>query len=132
LRHGDKADFAHWRLQRWKTAGIENLDRDKVPSRMAARGGLGALMAAKGLKAVVFDHTGGRKPLVADPEGFKAAMRDYSKSVLAHPQSATYRDYGTAAMDHMSDACTADAQLLEGHVRGSREHQWRNHAGVPS
>ena len=104
--HGDKVAISligPAAEMKMTAAGIENLDRDKVPSRMAARGGLGALMATKGLKAVVFDHAGGRKPPLADPEGFKAAMRDYSKSVLAHPQSATYRDYGTAAMAHMSD-----------------------------
>ena len=74
-----------------------------MPSRMAARGGLGAVMATKGLKAIVFDHAGGRKPLIADPEAFKAAIKDYTKAVLVHPQSITYRDYGTAAMAHMSD-----------------------------
>ncbi len=86
-----------------KGAGIENLDKDKVPSRMAARGGLGAVMACKGLKAIVFDNIGGEKPPIADPEAFKIAQKDYSKSVLEHPQSITYRDYGTAGMAHMSD-----------------------------
>ena len=86
-----------------KAAGIENLDKDKVPSRIAARGGLGAVMATKGLKAIVFDRTGGQKPPIADSEAFKIAQKDYTKSVLEHPQSITYRDYGTAGMAHMSD-----------------------------
>jgi aldehyde:ferredoxin oxidoreductase len=86
-----------------KGAGIENLDKDKVPSRMAARGGLGAVMASKGLKAIVFDQTGGQRPPIADPAAFKLAQKEYTKSVLEHPQSITYRDYGTAGMAHMSD-----------------------------
>lgn len=86
-----------------KAAGIENLDKDRVPSRMAARGGLGAVMATKGLKAIVFDDTGGHKPPILDAEAFKIAQKDFTKSVLEHPQSITYRDYGTAAMAHMSD-----------------------------
>ena len=86
-----------------KAAGIENLDKDRVPSRIAARGGLGAVMACKGLKAIVFDQTGGQKPPIADPEAFKIAQKDYTKSVLEHPQSITYRDYGTPGMAHMSD-----------------------------
>ncbi len=86
-----------------KAAGIENLDKDKVPSRMAARGGLGAVMACKGLKAIVFDHTGGQAPPIADLQAFKIAQKDYTKSVLEHPQSITYRDFGTAGMAHMSD-----------------------------
>ncbi|MDO9347754.1 MAG: aldehyde ferredoxin oxidoreductase N-terminal domain-containing protein, partial [Anaerolineales bacterium] len=39
-------------------AGIQNLDKDKVPSRIAARGGLGAVMGSKGLKAIIFDAEG--------------------------------------------------------------------------
>ena len=86
-----------------KSAGIQNIDKDRVPSRIAARGGLGAVMASKGLKAIVFDNDGGQKPPIADPEVFNVARKDYTKAVLEHPQSATYRDYGTAAMPHMSD-----------------------------
>jgi aldehyde:ferredoxin oxidoreductase len=88
---------------RMKSAGIQNLDKDRVPSRIAARGGLGAVMGTKGLKAIVFDHTGGQKPPIADPAAFKIAQKDYTKAVMEHPQSITYRDYGTAAMAHMCD-----------------------------
>jgi aldehyde:ferredoxin oxidoreductase len=87
---------------RMKSAGIQNLDKDRIPSRIAARGGLGAVMGSKGLKAVVFDHTGGQKPPVADPEAFKIAQKDFTKSVMEHPQSITYRDYGTQAMPQMT------------------------------
>ncbi|MCB0119099.1 MAG: aldehyde ferredoxin oxidoreductase, partial [Anaerolineales bacterium] len=77
-----------------KSAGIQNLDKDRIPSRIAARGGLGAVMGSKGLKAIVFDHANGQKPPIADPEAFKVAQKDYTKSVMDHPQSITYRDYG--------------------------------------
>lgn len=92
---------------RMKSAGIQNLDKDRIPSRIAARGGLGAVMATKGLKAIVFDHTGGQKPLLANPEGFKIASKDYTKTVMDHPQSITYRDYGTAAMAQMTQSFAA-------------------------
>jgi aldehyde:ferredoxin oxidoreductase len=82
-------------------AGIQNLDKDKVPSRMAARGGLGALMGARHLKAIIFDDEGGKAPALADAQAFKEARKVYSKAVLEHPQSATYRDFGTAAMTLM-------------------------------
>ncbi|HLF75042.1 MAG TPA: aldehyde ferredoxin oxidoreductase C-terminal domain-containing protein [Anaerolineales bacterium] len=87
---------------RMKAAGIQNLDKDRVPSRIAARGGLGAVMGSKGLKAIVFDHAGGQKPPVVDPEAFKVAQKDYTKAVMEHPQSITYRDYGTAAMTQLT------------------------------
>jgi aldehyde:ferredoxin oxidoreductase len=84
-----------------KAAGIQNIDKDRVPARIAARGGLGAVMGSKGLKAIVFDNAGGRKPPIADPEAFKVAQKDYTKSVMEHPQSITYRDYSTAAIAAM-------------------------------
>jgi aldehyde:ferredoxin oxidoreductase len=84
-----------------KTAGIQNLDKEKVPSRIAARGGLGAVMATKGLKAVVMDASGGQKPPMVNPEVYKEAQKIYNKAVIDHPQSHLYRDYGTAAMVQM-------------------------------
>jgi aldehyde:ferredoxin oxidoreductase len=84
-----------------KTAGIQNLDKDRVPSRIAARGGLGAVMATKGLRAVVFDASGCAKPPITDPQAYKEAQKVFNKAVLEHPQSQTYRDYGTAAMVQM-------------------------------
>jgi aldehyde:ferredoxin oxidoreductase len=83
------------------SAGIQNIDKDQVPSRIAARGGLGAVMGSKGLKAIVFDHTGCESPAPFQPEVFKLARKKYSRAIIEHPQSKTYRDYGTAAMTMM-------------------------------
>lgn len=82
-------------------AGIQNLDKDLVPSRINARGGLGAVMGSKRLKAIVFDATGCDKPAIVDQKGFNAARRAYNKALLAHPQTKVYSDYGTAAMTKM-------------------------------
>ena len=109
-KYGDKVAMAMigpGGEMRMKAAGIQNLDKDRVPSRIAARGGLGAVMGSKGLKAIVFDHAGGRKPSIVDPEAFKVAQKDYTKSVLEHPQSITYRDYSTAAIAAMCQAFAA-------------------------
>jgi aldehyde:ferredoxin oxidoreductase len=105
-KYGDKVAIAligPGGEMRMKSAGVQNIDKDRIPSRIAARGGLGAVMGSKGLKAIVFDHAGGQKPPIVRPDAYKNAQKDYTKSVLEHPQSATYRDYGTAAMAHMSD-----------------------------
>ncbi len=104
-KYGDKVAIAMigpGGEMKMKAAGIQNLDKDKIPSRIAARGGLGAVMGSKGLKAIVFDHAGGQKPPIVSPEAFKVAQKDYTKSVMEHPQSITYRDYGTAAMAQMT------------------------------
>lgn len=84
------------------TAGIQNLDKERLPSRIAARGGLGAVMASKGIKAIVIDAQGGSKPFLADPNAFKQAQKVFTKAVLEHPQTAVYRDYGTAAVGRMA------------------------------
>jgi len=109
-KHGDKVAIAligPGGEMQMKAAGIQNLDKDRVPSRIAARGGLGAVMGSKGLKAIVFDHAGGQKPPVIDPEAFKVAQKDYTKSVMEHPQSITYRDYSTAAIAAMCQSFAA-------------------------
>jgi aldehyde:ferredoxin oxidoreductase len=86
------------------SAGIQNIDKDRSPSRINARGGLGAVMAARGLKAIVFDHKGGQKPPIANLKAFRAATKVYNKELMAHPQTHTYADYGTAAMTRMCNA----------------------------
>ena len=109
-KYGDKVAIAligPGGEMRMKSAGIQNLDKDKIPSRIAARGGLGAVMGSKGIKAIVFDHTGGQKPSIVDMEAFKVAQKDYTQSVMNHPQSVTYRDYGTAAMAQMTQRFAA-------------------------
>jgi aldehyde:ferredoxin oxidoreductase len=85
-------------------AGIQNLDKDGVPSRIAARGGLGALMGSKGIKAIVVDGSQGEQPPLANAQAFQQARKDYTKALLAHPQTTTYHDYGTAAMTMMANA----------------------------
>ena len=109
-KYGDKVAIAligPGGEMRMKSAGIQNIDKDRIPSRIAARGGLGAVMGSKGLKAIVFDHAGGQKPAIANPEAFKVAQKDYTTSVMNHPQSVTYRDYGTAAMAQMTQRFAA-------------------------
>ncbi|HEY69044.1 MAG TPA: aldehyde ferredoxin oxidoreductase [Anaerolineae bacterium] len=86
-----------------RSAGVLNVDKDHEPSRISARGGLGAVMGSKRVKAVVIDAAGGEAPEIADPVLFTAANKQYLEALLAHPQTQTYADYGTAAMTAMSN-----------------------------
>ncbi len=86
------------------SAGIQNLDKDRVPSRINARGGLGAVMGSKGLKAIVIDGDTGRKPPINNPDGFKLARKAYNKALMGHPQTTIYKEYGTAAIGKMVNA----------------------------
>ena len=84
-------------------AGIQNIDKDGIPSRIAARGGLGALMGSKGIKAIVIDTSEGAKPAIADKVAFKAAQKEFNHALMNSPQIQAYGDYGTAAMTNMAN-----------------------------
>lgn len=88
-----------------RAAGIVHLDKDRVPGRISARGGLGAVMGSKGLKAIVIDDAGTGMPPLVDKDLFNDARKRYIKSLQEHPQtSQIYTYYGTAAMVAMCNA----------------------------
>lgn len=64
--------------------------------RSAGRGGLGAVMGSKKVKAVVIDDTGAEGVPIAEPEKFKAAAKVFAKALLDHPVSGqALAAYGT-------------------------------------
>ena len=64
--------------------------------RSAGRGGLGAVMGSKKVKAIVLDDTGAGAVPIADPERFKAASKVFAKALLDHPVSGqSLAAYGT-------------------------------------
>lgn len=84
-----------------RAAGIQNLDVDRSPSRIAARGGMGAVMGSKHIKAIVIDAEGGAQPEIHDLAAFKTARKRFTVALVNHPQTTSYADYGTAAMANM-------------------------------
>jgi aldehyde:ferredoxin oxidoreductase len=62
-------------------AGIAFSDKDGRPARLAARGGVGAVMGSKKVKAIVVDLD--RIPPFSEPRKVTAAIKDYSKLLLA-------------------------------------------------
>ncbi len=86
------------------SAGIQNLDKEGFPTRIAARGGLGAVMGAKRLKAIVFDAEGCETPALVDADLYKATKKKFMKSLLAHPQTKLYTDYGTVAVAELTQS----------------------------
>ncbi|HWI66325.1 MAG TPA: aldehyde ferredoxin oxidoreductase C-terminal domain-containing protein, partial [Symbiobacteriaceae bacterium] len=84
--------------QRMNVAGISNTDPEGRPSRICARGGMGAVMGAKGLKAVVVPDPGTNvMPDLADLPLWRQSAKSYLKEVIASPTVARYRNYGTAS-----------------------------------
>lgn len=84
--------------QRMTAASIAVNDPEGRPTRHAARGGLGALMAAKGLKAIVVDDGGAKNVDAADPAAFREAMLAFSKIVLDDPRTHNLSKTGTAGV----------------------------------
>jgi aldehyde:ferredoxin oxidoreductase len=79
-------------------ASVAGTDMEGRPSRFSARGGVGAVMGSKRLKAVVVEHTQDRAPL-ADSGRFMSAVREMMAAIKETPQTAeVYPIYSTAAM----------------------------------
>ncbi len=63
-------------------------------ARMAARGGMGAIMGSKNLKAIVV--RGKEKPQYADTKGFHATVKEDNKYIMDRPPSQSLHLVGTA------------------------------------
>ena len=82
----------------WKlaSASVAFTDRELRPTRHAGRGGLGAVMGSKGLKAIIIDPEGGESAPLADSQAFKEAAKRFAKALMDHPvTSQGLPTYGT-------------------------------------
>jgi aldehyde:ferredoxin oxidoreductase len=111
-----------------KSASIQSSDMDNRPCRAAGRGGLGAVMGSKGLKALIVDRTGKSPDAIADPEAFRGAARVFAKAVRENGFSGKLLPaYGTAtlvaALNSMSafPSYNATKGVLEGWEKISGE-----------
>ena len=81
------------------SASIQTTDVDGRPCRAAGRGGLGAVMGAKGLKAIVVGTRVKVQKRVDDPDAFKASVKVFADAVKKNPFSGkTLREVGTAGL----------------------------------
>jgi aldehyde:ferredoxin oxidoreductase len=79
----------------YKGASVSLTDILGDPSRNAARGGLGAVMGGKGLKAIILDPAGTDQVPIARPDDFRKIVRDWA-DVLKHDVSISlYSRFGT-------------------------------------
>jgi aldehyde:ferredoxin oxidoreductase len=84
---------------RLTAASIQSSDVDGRPCRAAGRGGLGAVMGAKGLKALIVDQRGKSADPIADPEAFREAVKAVTQMVKAdHMNAEVMPKLGTAAL----------------------------------
>lgn len=66
-------------------ASVACTDVELRPTRHAGRGGVGAVMGAKQVKAIVLDDTGATYRAPKDPEKFKAANKRFVSGLKSHP-----------------------------------------------
>ena len=77
-------------------AGIAMSDSDRRPSRLAARGGVGAVMGAKKVKAIVADFD--RLPPLHDRKKVLQSVKHYGQMIRNDEVTKIYRDIGTSTM----------------------------------
>jgi aldehyde:ferredoxin oxidoreductase len=83
-------------------ASVAFSDMEQRPTRHAGRGGVGAVMGAKGVKVIVLDDDGmGMRP-PKDPEKFKEANQAWVKGLRKHPVTGEgLPTYGTNVLTNV-------------------------------
>jgi aldehyde:ferredoxin oxidoreductase len=87
-QHGDKIgciSIGPAGEMKMSAASIAFTDMELRPTRHAGRGGVGAVMGAKGVKVIVIDETGAQMRAPKDPEKFKAANKEFVAGLRKHP-----------------------------------------------
>ncbi len=82
-------------------SGVCFNDPEGLPSRYAGRGGLGAVMASKGLKFIIVDETGSPGVEIANQEVFKAGIKKLRDALTSHDVTkpgGALNSYGTSVL----------------------------------
>ena len=84
------------------SASIAFSDMELRPTRHAGRGGVGAVMGSKGVKAIVLDDTGMTMRSPKDPEKFKEANKKWVAGLKKHPVTGEgLPTYGTNVLTNV-------------------------------
>ncbi len=86
--------------RKYKAASIQISEfGEGYPSRAAARGGVGALMGAKGIKAIVIDKPVNKyKVEYANEELFKKAVKEVNQLMMENGRKSHYHKVGTISI----------------------------------
>ena len=88
--------------QKLAGASIAFSDMELRPTRHAGRGGVGAVMGSKGIKAIVVDDAGCSVRSPANPDAFKAANKEFVAGLRKHPVSGEGMPaYGTNVLTNV-------------------------------
>jgi aldehyde:ferredoxin oxidoreductase len=79
-------------------AGVAVTDAQDIQVRYAARGGLGAVMGSRGIKAIVIDDTDATPPPVFDSALLRETSKQFAQTILDDPKTENRHKYGTPAI----------------------------------
>lgn len=79
-------------------AGVAVSGPQDIQVRYAGRGGLGALMGSKGIKAIIVDDTDAPRPPVFDEALLRDAARNLVQGIMADPKTENRHQFGTPAV----------------------------------
>ena len=79
-------------------AGVAVSDAQDIQVRYAARGGLGAVMGSKGIKAIIVDDTDAVQPRAFDEVLLRDAGKTLVQAIMADPKTENRHLYGTPAV----------------------------------
>jgi len=88
--------------QKLSAASIAFTDMEQRPTRHAGRGGVGAVMGAKGVKVIVVDDAGMSTRSPGNPEKFKEANKAFVAGLKKHPVTGEgLPAFGTAVLTNV-------------------------------
>lgn len=101
-------------------ASIQVTDNDGRPCRAAGRGGLGAVMGSKGLKAIVVERKSQKAEPINDMKAFKDSAKIFAKAVMADEFTEELAEFGSAVLVEPINAAGAFP------TRNAREGQFED------
>lgn len=84
--------------QKMTAAGIAVTDAHDKPYRFAARGGMGAVMGSKGIKAILIRKNGKALEKINQQPGIRSAVAAFNKHVATSPRTQVLREFGTTSV----------------------------------
>ncbi len=104
-------------------AGLACPDDKDVQIRFAARGGLGALLGSKGIKAIVVNADKSIAPETANPDLLKETIKEVTNLLAADPKSKNRKLYGTLDILDMANqiGILPTRNFSEGSFEGASE-----------
>jgi aldehyde:ferredoxin oxidoreductase len=101
-------------------ASIQTTDMDGHPCRAAGRGGLGAVMGSKGLKAIVVEKKAKQAAPIHDTKAFKDSAKIFAQAVIKDASTGELAELGSAILVEPINAAGAFP------TRNAREGQFED------